>query len=307
LTEQEALEETRSFNTALEAVLATQPSVHTMVPEAVRRARRAGKGVFPPPVFDDEARTITIPGRGGEIPLRVFEAEEPRGAYLHVHGGGWVLGSLDGQDPWLREIATATSLTVVSVGYRLAPEHPYPAGPEDVEAAARWLLEHHEGRLAIGGESAGAQLAVLALLALRDGGGGSSSGHSFDAANLVFGAFDLTGTPSRRLWGERNLILSGPVMDWFADCYLPGMSHSERQAPTVSPLFADLHGLPPALFSCGTLDALLDDTLFMEARWRQAGNVTRLELYEESIHGFTAFPLELARQARAAQIAFLRG
>ncbi|MBA3842504.1 MAG: alpha/beta hydrolase [Actinobacteria bacterium] len=268
----------------------------------IRRARREGRGVFPPLVFLDQARTLTVPGRAGEISLRIFEPERPRGAYLHLHGGGWMLGSADGQDAWLWEIAQATSLTVVSVEYRLAPEHPFPAGPDDAEDAARWILEQYDGRLAIGGESAGAHLAVAALLRLRESGVSR-----FDAANLVFGPFDLTGTPSRRLWGERDLILSGPMMDWFADCFLPGMPLAERQSAEVSPLFADLHGLPPALFTCGTLDPLLDDSLFMEARWRQAGNDAELAVYAEGIHGFTAFPLELARRARAAQIAFLRG
>jgi acetyl esterase/lipase len=294
--------ETRAFNAALEELLARQPSLHTLAPATIRRARREGRGVFPPLVFLDHARTLTVPGRDREIPVRIFEPQDPRGAYLHLHGGGWTIGSSDGQDEWLWEIAQATSLTVVSVEYRLAPEQPFPAGPDDAEDAARWFLERYDGRLTIGGESAGAQLAVLALLRLRDSGVSR-----FDAANLVFGAFDLTGTPSRRLWGERNLILSSPVMDWFADCFLPGVPVEERQAPEVSPLFADLHGLPPALFTCGTLDPLLDDSLFMDARWRAAGNGAELALYAEGIHGFTAFPLELARRARAAQIAFLRG
>ncbi len=294
--------ETRAFNAALEELLAQQPSLQTLAPAMIRRARREGRGVFPPLVFLDQARTLTVPGRAGEISLRIFEPERPRGAYLHLHGGGWMLGSADGQDAWLWEIAQATSLTVVSVEYRLAPEHPFPAGPDDAEDAARWILEQYDGRLAIGGESAGAHLAVAALLRLRESGVSR-----FDAANLVFGPFDLTGTPSRRLWGERDLILSGPMMDWFADCFLPGMPLAERQSAEVSPLFADLHGLPPALFTCGTLDPLLDDSLFMEARWRQAGNDAELAVYAEGIHGFTAFPLELARRARAAQIAFLRG
>jgi acetyl esterase len=140
------------------------------------------------------------------------------------------------------------------------------------------------------------------MLRLRDAGR-----RNFDGANLVFGAYDLSGTPSRLLWGEQNLILSSPLMDWFADCFLDGMSHAERRDPRVSPLYADLRGLPPALFSCGTLDPLLDDTLFMEARWRLAGNPTTLSLWEDGVHAFTAFPLEIARRSRAEQAAFIRG
>jgi acetyl esterase/lipase len=305
MTEAEMLAETIAFNTSLEALLQTQPPVHTLPPAVTRRARREGRGIFGPLVFSGRARTVTIPGRGGEISLRILEPDSPRGAYLHVHGGGWTIGSADGQDPLLWDLAEATGLTTVSVEYRLAPEHPFPAGPDDCEDAALWLLAHHDGRLTIGGESAGAQLAVLTLLRLRDLHGVSP--RTFAAANLVFGAYDLTGTPSRRLWGTRELVLSSPMMDWFADCFLPGLTHEERRAPAISPLYAELHDLPPALFSCGTADPLLDDSLFMEARWRQAGNETTLSLWEEDIHAFTAFPLEIARRSRAEQAAFLKG
>jgi len=305
MTDAEMLAETRAFNESLGAILATQPPIYTLPPEVTRRARREGRGVFPRLVFLEQARTITIPGRSGEISLRLLEPESPRGAYLHFHGGGWTIGSADGQDQLLWEFAQATGLTAVSVDYRLAPEHPFPAGPDDCEDAALWLLEHHGGRLAIGGESAGAHLAVLTLLRLR--GLHGVSPRSFAAANLVFGAYDLTGTPSHRLWGDRELLLSRPVMDWFADCFLPGMPEPERRAPSVSPLYAELHDLPPALFSCGTADPLLDDSLFMEARWRQAGNETTLSLWNEGIHAYTAFPIEIGRRSRAEQMAFLRG
>jgi acetyl esterase/lipase len=305
MTEAEMLAETRAFNQALEAILATQPAIHTLPPEETRRARREGRGVFPALVFVEQARTLSIPGRSGEITLRILEAEEPRGAYLHLHGGGWTIGSADGQDVLLWEIAQATGLTAVSVEYRLAPEHPFPAAPDDCEDAALWLLENHSGRLAIGGESAGAHLAALTLLRLRDLRG--ISPRAFAAANLVFGVYDLTGTPSHRLWGDRELLLSSPVMDWFADCFLPGMADDDRRAPLVSPLYAELHDLPPALFSCGTSDPLLDDSLFMEARWRQAGNETTLSLWPEGIHAFTAFPIEIGRRSRAEQLAFLGG
>ena len=109
------------------------------------------------------------------------------------------------------------------------------------------------------------------------------------------------------MWGDRTLVLTSPVMDWFVDGFLPGMSERERQSPEISPLFADLHDLPPALFSSGTLDPLLDDSLFMEARWRQAGNETTLSLWDEGIHAYTAFPIEIGRRSRAEQVAFLSG
>jgi acetyl esterase len=296
------LAETRAFNAALAQALSALPSVHKLPAEETRRARREGRGVFPPLVFSELATAITVPGRSGEIPVRLIEAEHRRGAYLHIHGGGWTLGSADGQDTLLEEIALDTGLTVASVEYRLAPEHPFPAAPDDCEDVARWLVDRSAGRLAIGGESAGAHLAVLTLLRLRERGA-----RPFDAANLAFGPYDLSGTPSRRLWGDRDLLLSDPVMNWFVDGFVPGRSERERRDPDVSPLYADLQGLPPALFSCGTFDPLLDDSLFMSARWQQAGNETVLSLWPEGVHAYTAFPIEIARRSRAEQIAFLRG
>ncbi len=301
MTEAEILAETRAFNAELERLLASLPAVHTLPPEVTRRARREGRGIFGPLVLLENARTETANG----VPVRIFEPADPQGAYLHIHGGGWTIGAFDQQDSLLWELAQETRLTVVSVEYRLAPEHPYPAGPEDCEAAALWFLERYDGRLAIGGDSAGAHLAVVSLLRLRDTH--RISPRAFAAANLVFGAFDLTGTPSRRLWGDRNLVLSAPIMDWFADCFLPGMAFTDRQRPEVSPLYADLRDLPPALFSCGTLDPLLDDSVLMDARWRTAGNEARLSLWEEGVHGYVIFPLEIARRSRAEQHAFLRG
>jgi acetyl esterase len=307
VTDEEMLAETRRFNAGLERLLAGMPPVHTVPPDETRAARRDGKGPFPPPVHLPEARWQRIAGRGGEIPLRILEPEgEPRGAYLHLHGGGWVLGAADLQDPALRSLSDATGFTVVSVDYRLAPEHPYPAGPDDCEDAALWLLGRDFPRLAIGGESSGAHLAAVTLVRLRDRHG-LNVRDAFAAANLVFGPYDLTGTPSRWLWGDRELMLSSPEMEWFADCYLPGTTERERRAGDVSPLFADLRGLPPALFTCGTLDPLLDDTLFMEARWRAAGNAATLRLWPEAIHAFTGFETEAARRSLAEQYAFVSG
>ncbi|APR80157.1 Alpha/beta hydrolase fold-3 domain protein [Minicystis rosea] len=305
----DVLEETRTFNVGLERLLATQPSIHTVPPAVVRRVRREGRGIFPPPVYLPEARDLVIPGRSGEIRLRVVApAGEARGAFLHIHGGGWVLGAADMQDPGLRELADATGLTAVSVDYRLAPEHPYPAGPDDCEDAARWLVERGAKELgvpdflAIGGESAGAHLAAVTLIRLRDRHGNSGA---FHAANLIFGAYDMGMTPSQRLWGDRNLVLSGPIMRFFGDAFLPGTDLEARRAPDISPLYADLRGMPPAIFSVGTLDPLLDDSLFMAARWRAAGNHAELRVWPEAIHGFNAFPLAMARAANEAQYAFL--
>lgn len=304
------LAETRAFNAELERRLATMPPVYAVTPEEARRARRAGEGIFPAPVFLPEARTLEIDGPAAPVPLRVFAPEgESRGGFLHLHGGGWTLGDNDMQDPRLARLARDTGLTVVSVGYRLAPEHPYPAGPDDCEVAALWLLSETgraiigDGLLAIGGDSAGAQLAVVTLLRLRDRHGISGA---FAAAVLQYGGFDLSLTPSQRLWGERNLVLSTPIIRWFADQFLPGRDIEARRDPDVSPLFADLSSLPPAIFTVGTEDPLLDDTLFMEARWRSAGNATELRIWPEAPHGFVSLPMSVADVALSAEHEFLQ-
>ncbi|MGH2883952.1 MAG: alpha/beta hydrolase, partial [Solirubrobacteraceae bacterium] len=160
------LAETRAFNAELERVLATIPSVHTVPPEESRLARREGRGIFPPPVYVPEARMIEIDGPRGVIQLRILAPDgEPKGTFLHLHGGGWTLGESDGQDLRLQRLARETGLAVVSVEYRLAPENPYPAGPDDCEAAALWLIGEAgqdalgaPGPRGIGGDSAGGQL-----------------------------------------------------------------------------------------------------------------------------------------------------
>ena len=302
------LDAARQLNTSIEQLLANAPSVHTVDPSQTRLARAEGRGTFGAVVVVEEGEDRTIPGPAGDIPLRVFVPPVVKGVYLHIHGGGWVLGSASQQDPLLWRLAQEAQVAVVSVDYRLAPEHPFPAGPDDCEAAALWLIEHARAefgasRLVIGGESAGAHLAALTLLRLRDKHG---EGRAFAAANLVFGAFDLGMTPSQRNWGDRNLILSAPIMEWFYNCFLPGMSPEERRDPQYSPLWADLTGMPRALFSVGTMDPLLDDTLFMAARWEAAGNVAEALIYPESIHAFTAFPNAIGAAATQAVIDFLK-
>ena len=302
--------EARALNAQVEDLLATVPSVHTMPVDVTRQARRDGKGAFPAPVFMTEAETIEVPGRAGPINVRVVRpSKRASGIYLHIHGGGWTLGGGDMQDVLLKAVADGAGFCAASIDYRLAPENPYPAGPDDCEDAIAYLLEHGPrlfdapAHFAIGGESAGAHLSVVTLLRLRDRQGikGKIAG-----ANLVYGAYDLSHTPSQRLWGDRNLILSTPIIRWFGDCFLPDHSLEQRREPDISPLYADLSDMPPALFSVGTQDPLIDDSLFMEARWRQAGNRTELAVYPEGIHGFTAFPIGLARKANDRQLDFIR-
>jgi acetyl esterase/lipase len=294
-------EQTRAYNQTLSETLASLPAHHELDdPPASRAARARGEGPFPAPVTLEEGEDRMIPGRAGGVPLRVFTPPVVRGVYLHIHGGGWTLGTAGGQDILLWRLARAAEVAVVSVGYRLAPEHPYPAGPDDCEDAARWLVdgtvrEFGTDRLTIGGESAGAHLAVVTLLRL------GARAAAFRAAQLTFGAYDLSMTPSQRQWGDLNLSLSTPIMAWFYDQFLPKLSSEERRRPDISPLYADLRGMPPARFVVGTQDPLLDDTLFMAARWEAAGNAAVLEVVAEAAHGFLQFPLKVAERELAAQ------
>ncbi len=297
--------DTAGLNAQMIALLTGQPEWWVVGAEAMRAARRRGEGPFPAPVMSGRARTIAIAGKDGrQIPLRIIAPPQPRGIHLHLHGGGWVLGGADMQDAMLERIADNTGQAVVAVEYRLAPEHPYPAGPDDCEAAALWLVrngrkEFGVDALTIGGELAGGHLTAATILRMRDRHGYAG----FCGANIVYGAFDLSMTPSQRLFGDTRLVLRTIDMQQFYDAFLP--TAADRRAPDVSPLYADLKGLCPALFTVGTRDALLDDTLFMHARWVAAGNEAELAVYPGGAHGFTLFPSRLAKSAAARIDAFL--
>lgn len=295
--------ETLRFNAELEVLLGEYPMLTDLSPAEARRLREEGRSAFGPIVLSERAIERTVPGGEGPIRARVFLPDRAEGVYLHFHGGGWVLGGIHHQDPRLEALSRACRLVVVSVDYRLAPEHPYPAGPDDCEAAARWLAENAgdefgTDRILIGGESAGAHLSVVTMIRLRDRHGYNG----FSAANLVYGAYDLRLTPSARNWGDRLLVLNTPIVGWFIDHFAPGEDLAD---PDLSPLFADLAGLPPALFTVGTEDPLLDDTLFMYERWRAAGNHAELAVYPGGAHGFDAFPIALASRARKEMYRFL--
>jgi acetyl esterase/lipase len=299
-------DDTRQINDAIVKAMAGMPEWWDVGVDKVRAARARGEGVFPAAAKSERARWIEIDGLGGKIPLRVIAPDKPRGVYLHIHGGGHVLGAADQQDRLLERIADEAQLTAISVEYRLAPEHPFPAGPDDCEAAALWVHAHLSdfggAKFTIGGESAGAHLSAVTMLRLRD----KLGRNPFHAANLVFGVFDLGLTPSARAFGdERRLVLRTLDIDKFGEAFLPGLSAESRRAPHISPLYADLKGLCPALFSVGTHDALLDDSLFMHSRWIAAGNRGELAVYPGAAHGFIAFPCSQTFAALGRMTAFL--
>ncbi|MGB6086727.1 alpha/beta hydrolase [Parvibaculum sp.] len=305
-TEDAISAETKGINDLIIDAMKELPEWWDIGVATFREQRARGEGAFPLAPKSPRAREIEIDGKGTKVKLRIIAPEgSPRGVYLHIHGGGWVLGGADQQDPMLERIADRAGLACVSVEYRLAPENPYPAGPDDCEAAAVWLAKNAKAEfgtdaLVIGGESAGGHLSAVTLLRMRDRHGFTG----FRGANLVFGAFDMSMTPSQRAFGDERLILRTIDIEKFGEAFLP--PHIDRRDPDVSPLYARLHDMPPALFSIGTRDALIDDSLFMHARWIAAGNKAELAIYPGGAHGFIAFPGALAAAANERIDEFLK-
>jgi acetyl esterase len=243
----------------------------------------------------------------GGVPCRVFHPATPsRGTYLHFHGGAMMLGSPLMNDSQNADICRRFSVDVVSVDYRLAPEHRFPAGADDCLAAADAVFSGRAGvtggKVVVGGESAGGYFAALTALRIRD---------ELDAidrvagANLVFGVYDVAGTPSNRGSRPSDVIdvLDDDTSGFVEDYYLP--AGADPRDPAVSPLYAKLHGLPAALFTVGSADHLLDDSLFMHARWLSFSSPAELAVYPDCVHGFTMMPTALAKHAMARIDAFL--
>lgn len=307
-------EETRRFNAELSEKLAAGADPWSMDVKEVRAARKAGKGAFPLESLLEDTETFEIEGSHGPIGMRVISPdsgnENARGVFFHIHGGGWRLGGADMQDQRLKRLANVCNLTCISVEYGLSPENPYPCGPDDCETAALWLVnkgaEHfNTSWMSIGGESAGAHLSVVTLLRLRDKHGLSP----FKAAVLIAGAYDFTMTPSTANYNAETSGYGAPVLTTrdianFADSFLP--EDANRRNPDISPMFADLNGMPAAHFCVGTRDALLDDSLFMAQRWAQVQADTELELFAGGCHVFQYFEtLTLAKESLASLKAFL--
>jgi acetyl esterase len=295
----------------IEGLDAGFPPVHTMTGAQARAAIRARfvPAARPEPVA--EVRDQTIPGPGGDIPVRIYR---PNGSGLPVvvyaHGGGFVFCDLDSHDGLCREIANALPAVVVSVAYRLAPEHRWPAAADDFYAATRWAAQNapslggDPGRVTVGGDSAGGNLAAVTALMARDRGAPTLAAQLL-LYPVLAADFD---TESYRLFG-RGYYNPRPAMQWYWDQYVP--SKADRIHPYAVPLNAELHDLPPAVLVIAGHDPLRDEALAYAAELEASGvRVVRAQ-FDGAIHGFMSMPmLDIAREARrraSSELSWLLG
>jgi acetyl esterase len=242
-----------------------------------------------------------LPGPHGEIPVRIYtpEGSTPFPVLVFFHGGGFVLCDLDTHDGTCRSLAKGAGCVVVSVDYRLAPEHPFPAGPEDCYAALRWVAEHagelggDPSRIAVGGDSAGGNLTAAATLMARERGG-----PDLRFQLLVYPVTNCDFDTDSYRENAEGYFLTTSMMKWFWRQYLPDPSQAEL--PLASPLRApDLSGLPPAHVVTAGYDPLRDEGEAYAARLREAGVAVTARRHDGMFHGFFAMTglLDAAREA----------
>ncbi|HWB26867.1 MAG TPA: alpha/beta hydrolase [Chitinophagaceae bacterium] len=298
------MQEVRQWN----KLLGSGPKPASLLTKEGLEASRNGMKAFITKSTGIQPVIVNIAGPGGDIPLRIFKPDTIKAVMLDIHGGGWIQGIAASDDAFNNLMATTCKVAIVSVDYRLAPEAPFPACIDDCKAAARWLVQHAKAdfgtdKLMLTGQSAGAHLAALMAIYLRDS---LNAGSLMRGISLQYGCFDLGGTPSERQASDTTLILSKTGLGENFQLVFGGWSTDKLEQPQYSPLFADLRGLPPAYFMVGTADPLLDDTRFMESRWRSAGNKTYLAVYPECPHGLNIFPTKLAKLANEKMFAWMR-
>jgi acetyl esterase/lipase len=296
------VDETRQFNEQYAAAMAATPLGFATAEDALRTRAFLDAAVPALPPDRLQPEVLEVGAAEPAVTVRLFVPERVDGVCIQFHMGAWVIGSARASDERSAEIAERCSAAVVSVEYRMVPEALPPAQLEDAVNVVEWVRTAGRSRLGGGpivliGESAGCTLAVLSLLALRERG---ELGSDIVATALAYGLYDVSGGPSQRLD-----TAAFAVFDDAQTLVYPGLTAEERRVPTISPLYADLTALPPALFTVGTADALLDDTLFMYERWSAAGNDAHLHVYPESLHGFDAFPTAMAAEARRRIDAFI--
>jgi len=239
-----------------------------------------------PPLKTVEDRTV--PGPGGSVPVRIYtpQAEGALPILVYFHGGGWVFGDLETHDAMCRIVADAAGCLVVAVDYRLAPEHKFPAGLEDCIAVTQWCAAHggeiggDPGRIAVGGDSAGGNLAAATAQAARDGGGPKLAFQW-----LIYPAVDFTADNASLRDNAEGYLLTKAAIDWTLAQYTSGPG--EAQDPRASPgLERDLAGLPPALVQTAEFDPLRDEGEAYGEALMAAGVPTEIVRYDGMVHGF---------------------
>jgi len=276
------------------------PPICRQTPEQARRQMVEMTELLGEPEPIAECRDVVIAGPAGELMLRVYRSKNhTTGVLVYFHGGGWVIGSVDTHDGYCRALANASDVTIVAVEYRLAPEYKYPAAPEDCLVAVRWIVEHADeigvdpGRVAVGGDSAGGNLALAVALMARDRGGPPIA---MQALVYPVADFDFN-RPSYHDFAEGYLLTRADMM-WFWQHYLGDTAAGDE--PYASPLRCDdLSGLPPALIQTAEYDVLRDEGEELARRLDAAGVPVNLTCYGGVIHGF-ARQLNMLPQARAA-------
>jgi acetyl esterase/lipase len=260
-------------------------------PAASRAQMREMLVAFPGPQIHVDTEDFSLPGPAGDIPVRHYRPANGGAAPLLVfyHGGGWVIGDLDTHDALCRLTCRDAGIHVLSIGYRLAPEHPAPAGIEDAYAAFKWAHEHAgelgatPGRVAVGGDSAGGNLAAVVSQLARDEGGPAPV-----LQWLIYPRTDFTAQTRSLSLFARGFSLTRRDIDWFDAQYLRG-SGIDATDPRVSPLLAEsLSGLAPALIAVGGFDPLRDEGEGYATALRAAGTAVDLRYLGSLTHGFAS-------------------
>ena len=262
-----------------------------------RRAMEDGAAALFGPFTPIACEDRMVPGPAGAVPVRIYRPAEATGALLAwFHGGGWVLGSIETVHGPCSTLAHRSGATVVSVDYRLAPEHVFPAAVEDAWAVTEWLLDHGPalgatGPIAVGGDSAGANLAAVVARRARD------RGRALAFQLLVYPVTDADLDNGSYRDNASGYWLTRDGMAWFWDQYVP---EGDRFHPDASPLRAtDLAGVAPALVITAEYDPLRDEGEAYADRLRDAGVPVRLHRYEGLMHGFFRLPAVIDRSREA--------
>jgi len=283
-------------------VRAGTPPLYTLTLEQARAADLESiRTTGGPSELVAEVADRRIPGPGGELPIRVYRPDGagPLPMLVYLFGGGWVLGTVDTSDEICRTLTNAVGCVTVSVGYRLAPEHRFPAAVEDCFAATRWVAEHaaelggDPSRIAVGGDSAGGNLAAVVTLLARDRGGPELA-----CQLLVYPTTDHGSDTDSIRENDDPYFFNRRSVDWYWRHYLP--TPEDGASPLASPLRADsLHGLPAALVITAEHDPLRDQGERYAERLREAGVTVELTRYPGMIHGFFAMggTLDAGREA----------